>query len=153
MAVNSNTTPEALEPHQQRAKTLILAARQGLQAAGMTFVAMHFDGAGDEGVNEAVKGYDSESYEHETEDPVDHDLSELQEAFEALVPFDYEDGCGGFGDVVLDVQSGTITITRNDRFEDYTTTPTRSEHGPSFQACPKHSKTIWRKARGLSRHT
>ena len=40
MTISSNTTPEALEPHQQRAKTLILAARQGLQAAGMTFVAM-----------------------------------------------------------------------------------------------------------------
>ena len=52
MTISSNTPPEALEPHQQRAKTLILAARQGLQAAGMTFVAMHFDGVGDEGLND-----------------------------------------------------------------------------------------------------
>ena len=38
--------------------------------------------------------------EHE---PVQYDASHLQEHFEALVPFGYENDCGGFGDVVLDV--------------------------------------------------
>ena len=46
----------------------------------------------------------------------------MQEHFEALIPFGYEDGCGGFGDVVLNVKARTITVERNDRFEDYTTT-------------------------------
>jgi hypothetical protein len=32
----------------------------------------------------------------------------------------YEDDCGGFGDVILDVAAGKITVERNDRFEDYT---------------------------------
>jgi len=38
------------------------------------------------------------------------------------VPFGYENDCGGFGDVVLDVTSRKLTVERNDRFEDYTTT-------------------------------
>lgn len=61
-----------------------------------------------------IYGYD----EHE---PVDYDTTHLQEHFEALVPFGYENDCGGFGDVVLDVGERKITIERNDRFEDYTT--------------------------------
>ena len=64
MTISSHTTPQPLEPQQEQAKAVILAARQELQSAGIRFVAMHFDGAGDEGVNEAVKGYDSESYEN-----------------------------------------------------------------------------------------
>ena len=39
----------------------------------------------------------------------------------ALVPLGYENDCGGFGDVVLDVIARKITVERNDRFEDYTT--------------------------------
>ena len=39
----------------------------------------------------------------------------------ALVPFGYENDCGGFGDVVLDVRARKLTVERNDRFEDYTT--------------------------------
>ena len=57
--------------------------------------------------------------EHE---PVKYDASRLQEHFEALVPFGYENDCGGFGDVVLDVSARKLTVERNDRFEDYTTT-------------------------------
>jgi hypothetical protein len=46
----------------------------------------------------------------------------LQDHFEALVPFGYENDCGGFGDVVLDVKARKPMVERNDRFEDYTTT-------------------------------
>jgi hypothetical protein len=38
------------------------------------------------------------------------------------VPLGYENDCGGFGDMVLDVAARKITVERNDRFEDYTTT-------------------------------
>jgi hypothetical protein len=41
------------------------------------------------------------------------------------VPFGYENDCGGFGDVVLDVSTQKLTVERNDRFEDYTTPCTR----------------------------
>lgn len=44
-----------------------------------------------------------------------------QEHFEALIPFGYENDGGGFGDVVLDVGARKITVERNDRYEDYTT--------------------------------
>ena len=47
-------------------------------------------------------------------------LSHLQEHFEVLVPYGYENDCGGFGDVILNVKTHTITVERNDRFEDYT---------------------------------
>jgi hypothetical protein len=105
----------------QAAKAAILAESEKLRSAGVTFVAMHFDGSGDEGVSEEVKCYSSGAYEHEVSEAIEYDTSHLHEHFEALVPFGYEIGCGGFGDIVLDVAQGTIKVIRNDRFEDYST--------------------------------
>ena len=56
------------------------------------------------------------------DETVNHDVSYLEDHFEALVPFGYENDCGGFGDVVLDVNARKLTVERNNRFEDYTTT-------------------------------
>ena len=112
---------EPLEPQQAVAKAALLAECDRLAAAGVTFVAVHFDGYGDDGTTEEVKCYDGESYAWGEREPVKHDGSHLQEHFEALVPFGYENDCGGFGDVVLDVSARKLTVERNDRFEDYTT--------------------------------
>jgi hypothetical protein len=89
-----------------------------LAAAGVTFVAVHFDGYGDSGATEEVMCYDSEWYGWEEHQPVKYDAAHLQEHLEVLVPFGYENDCGGFGDVVLNVAEGKITVERNDRFED-----------------------------------
>ena len=113
---------QTLEPEQAAAKAALLAECDKLAAAGVTFVAVHFDGYGDDGTTEEVKCYDSEWYAWEEHEPVKYDASHLQEHFEALVPFGYENNCGGFGDVVLDVAARKMTVERNDRFEDYTTT-------------------------------
>lgn len=113
---------QRLEPEQAAAKAVILAECDKLAAAGITFVAAHFDGSGDEGATEDVKCYDAEDYAHDEYEPVEHDASHLQEHFELLVPYGYQNGCGGFGDVVLDVKARKITVERNDRIEDYTTT-------------------------------
>ena len=117
---------EPLEPPQAAAKAALLAECDRLTAAGVTFVTVHFDGYGDDGTTEEVKCYDGEWYasgEREPEpEPVKYDASHLQEHFEALVPFGYENDCGGFGDVVLNVSARKLTVERNDRFEDYTTT-------------------------------
>lgn len=115
------TNPEPLSPEEQRAKSAILAECENLTAAGVTFVAVHFDGCGDSGVTEEVQCFDSDYYAYEEHKPVPHDAAYLQEHFETLVPLGYEDGCGGFGDIVLDVAGRKITVERNDRFEDYTT--------------------------------
>ena len=72
-------------------------------------------------VTEEVQCYDSDYYAYEERTPLAHDAAYLQEHFETLVPFGYENDCGGFGDVVLDVAARKITVERNDRFEDYTT--------------------------------
>jgi hypothetical protein len=116
--LNGGTT---LEPEQAAAKAAILAECDKLFAVGITFVAVHFDGCGDEGATEDVKCYKSEEYAHEEGAPDEHDASHLQEHFEALVPYGYEIGCGGFGDIILNVKAKTISIVRNDYFEDYTT--------------------------------
>lgn len=116
------TNPEPLSPEEARAKAAILAECENLAAAGVTFAAVHFDGYGDSGVTEEVECFDSEYYAYEEQKAVPHDAAYLQEHFEALVPFGYENDCGGFGDVVLDVAARKITVERNDRFEDYTTT-------------------------------
>jgi hypothetical protein len=69
-----------------------------------------------------VKCYDGEWYASGEREAVQYDASRLQEHFEALVPFGYENDCGGFGDVVLNVSARKVTVERNDFFEDYTTT-------------------------------
>ncbi|MGB0011683.1 MAG: DUF6878 family protein [Candidatus Sulfotelmatobacter sp.] len=112
---------QALPPEQAAAKAAILAECERLAEVGITFVAVHFDGAGDEGVNEDIKCYATEDYACEEGEALDANFSHLQEHFETLVPYGYEDGCGGFGDVILNVKIRKITVERNDRFEDYTT--------------------------------
>jgi hypothetical protein len=122
MENNAGGKNEGLSPREETAKAAILAECDQLAKAGVTFVAVHFDGYGDDGTTEDVKCYDSEWYAWGEHEPVKCDASYLQEHFEALVPFGYENDCGGFGDVVLDVQARKVTVERNDRFEDYTTT-------------------------------
>src|SRR5689334_12320423 len=112
---------QALEPGQAAAKAAILAECENLAAAGVTFVAVHFDGYGDSGASEEVKCFNPDYYAYEEHKAVAHDAAYLQEHFETLVPFGYENDCGGFGDVVLDVAARKIRVERNDRFEDYTT--------------------------------
>ncbi len=121
MENDSATRPEYLSPEEARAKAAILAECENLAAAGVTFVAVHFDGCGDSGVTEGVQCFDSDYYAYEEHKPVPHDAAYLEEHFETLVPMGYENDCGGFGDVVLDVSARKITVERNDRFEDYTT--------------------------------
>jgi hypothetical protein len=113
---------ESLSTEQAAAKTAILAERDKLLAAGITFVSVHFDGYGDEGTTEEVKCYAGDWFASDEHEPVKYDASRLQEHFEVLVPFGYENDCGGFGDVVLNVRTRKLTVERNDRFEDYTTT-------------------------------
>lgn len=112
---------EPLSPEEQAARAAILAECDKLLAAGIRFVAVHFDGYGDEGTTENVKCYEGEWFAPDEHEPNDYDASRLQDYFEALVPFGYENDCGGFGDVVLDVAARKLTVERNDRFEDYTT--------------------------------
>ena len=122
MGNDAGVKKDALSPQEEIAKAAILSECDKLAKAGVTFVAVHFDGYGDDGTTEEVKCYDSEWYAWGEHEPVKHDASHLQEHFEALVPFGYENDCGGFGDVVLDVTARKVTVERNDRFEDYTTT-------------------------------
>ncbi len=116
------TYEEQLKLQQVAAKAAILAHCDRLAAARVTFVVVHFDGSGDDGVTEEIKCYDSDVYAYEECEHVAHDASELQEHFDALVPYGYENDAGGFGDVVLDVRKRKIIVERNDRFEDYSTT-------------------------------
>lgn len=116
-----SNSQQSLPPEEAAAKAAILAECDRLAEAGITFVAMHFDGSGDEGVNEDIKCYATEDYAYEENEVPHTHLSHLQEHFEALVPYGYENDCGGFGDVILNVKARKITVERNDRFEDYTT--------------------------------
>ena len=115
------TYDELLRQQQITAKTAILEECDKLAGAGATFVAAHFDGSGDEGVTEEVICYDSDDYAYDQCGPLTHPVAHLQEHFDTLVPYGYEIGCGGFGDVVLDVRQRRIMVERNDRFEDYST--------------------------------
>jgi hypothetical protein len=116
-----SNTEQSLTPEEAAAKAAILEECARLAEAGITFVAVHFDGAGDESVNEDIKCYATEDYAYEETEVANANFAYLQEHFETLVPYGYEDGCGGFGDVILNVKTHKITVERNDRFEDYTT--------------------------------
>ncbi len=121
MESNAGNGNEAPSPGQAAAKAALIAECEKLVTTGISFVAVHFDGYGDDGTTEEVKCYDGEWFAYGEHEPVHYDASHLQEHFEALVPFGYENDCGGFGDVVLDVTARKVTVERNDRFEDYTT--------------------------------
>ncbi len=118
---NKPSNAEQAPPEQTAAKAAILAECDRLTEAGITFVAVHFDGSGDEGVSEDIKCYATEDYAYEEGEVQNANFSHLQEHFEVLVPYGYENDCGGFGDVILNVKTCKITVERNDRFEDYTT--------------------------------
>jgi hypothetical protein len=122
MENESTTNHDLLAPAEAAAKIAILVECEKFAAAGITFVAVHFDGSGDSGVTEEVKCFDSDYYAYDEHQPVDYDAMQLQEHFEALVPLGYENDCGGFGDIVLDVGARKVSVERNDYFEDYTTT-------------------------------
>jgi hypothetical protein len=121
MEPEPSNAEQALPPEQAGAKAAILAECDRLTEAGITFVAVHFDGSGDEGVNEDIKCYATEDYAYEESEIQEANFPCLQEHFETLVPYGYENGCGGFGDVILNVKTRKITVERSDRFEDYTT--------------------------------
>src|SRR6266446_10199830 len=121
METEPSNAKGALPPEQAAAKAAILAECDRLAEAGITFVAVHFDGSGDECANEDLKCYATEDYAYEESEVQNSNFSHLQEHFETLVPYGYEDGCGGFGDVILNVKTRKITVERNDRFEDYKT--------------------------------
>src|SRR5258708_3940611 len=113
---------EPLEPQQAAAKTALLAECARLPAAGITFVAVHFDGYGDDGTTEEVKCYDSEWYASGEHEPMKYDGSHLQEHFEPLVPFGYENDCGGFWGAVFHVTARPGTGKWASRPVHFTTT-------------------------------
>jgi len=121
---------QALPPEQAAAKTAILAECDRLAEAGITLVAVHFDGSGDEGVNEDIKCYTTEDYAFEESEVQGVNFSYLQEHFEALVSYGRENGCGSFGDAISNVKTRTIAVERNGRFEDCTTSSYERSHGP-----------------------
>jgi hypothetical protein len=69
MENTQQSNDQALEPGQAAAKAAVLAECDRLAAAGVTFVAVHFDGCGDSGATEDVKCYDSEQYAWEMSIP------------------------------------------------------------------------------------
>jgi hypothetical protein len=69
-----SNSEQALPPEQAAAKAAILAEAERLAEAGITFVAVHFDGSGDEGVNEDIKCYATEDYAYEESEVQDTNL-------------------------------------------------------------------------------
>ena len=76
---------QSLPPEQAAAKAAIVAECDRLTEAGITFVAAHFDGSGDEGVNEDIKCYATEDYAYEKSEVQDTNFSYLHQPL-PLVP-------------------------------------------------------------------
>ena len=66
-----NIRHEPLSSEEAAAKAAILGKCEKFAAAGITFIAVHFDGSGDSGVTEEVKCFDSDYYAFEEHEPVD----------------------------------------------------------------------------------
>jgi hypothetical protein len=79
---------QALPPEQAAAKVAILAECDRLTEAGITFVAVHFDGSGDEGVSEDIKCYATEDYAYEESEAPNANFSYVQEHLRRLSPTD-----------------------------------------------------------------
>ena len=110
-----------LKPEQAAAKAALLAECEKLAAAGVTLVAVHFDGSGDEGVTEEPCCYDTEDYDYGEDDAMELDASHLHRHFHTLVPSGFEIDGGGFGDVILDVKARKITVEHTERIQYYIT--------------------------------
>jgi len=79
---------------------------------------------------------------------VKHDASHLQEHFEDLVPFGYENDCGGFGDVVLDVAARKVTVERTTDSKTTRRPRTRCRYGASTQTrTEQREKVRWEAGR------
>lgn len=87
MENNAGSEKRGLSREEEAAKAAILAECDKLADAAITFVAVHFDGYGDDGVTESVKCFESGHCAYHEHEPVEYDASHLQEQFEALVPF------------------------------------------------------------------
>jgi hypothetical protein len=72
---NSTARQEPLSTEETKAKAAILAECENLSAAGIAFVAVHFDGYGDSGVTEELQCFDSEYYAYEEQKPVERDAA------------------------------------------------------------------------------
>lgn len=71
---NETSKGEVLTPEQTKAKAVLLAECDRLAAAGVTFVAVHFDGYGDEGAAEEAKCYRSETYSNSECEPAEYEV-------------------------------------------------------------------------------
>jgi len=94
MENNAGGKNEALSLQEERAEAAMLAECDTPAKAGVTFVAVHSDGYGDDGATEEVECFDSEWYAYAEHKPVGHDASHLQKDFEAPVPLDCETDYG-----------------------------------------------------------
>jgi hypothetical protein len=75
MKNESSKAEQALPPEQAAAKAAILAECERLAEAGITFLAVHFDGSGDEGASEDIKSHATEDYVYEESEVQDTDFS------------------------------------------------------------------------------
>ncbi len=62
MEKNAGGESKELSAQEEAAKTAILGECDKLAQAGVTFVAVHFDGYGDDGATEEVKCFNSDYY-------------------------------------------------------------------------------------------
>jgi len=130
-----STYEEQLKQQQAAAKAAILAQCDRLATAGVTFAAAHFDGSGDDGVTEDIKCYDSDVYGYEEFEQVAHDASDLQEHFEALVPYGYENDAGGSATWSWTCLNPKSPLSAMIASRTTQRRPTRSSHGSSAEAC------------------
>ncbi len=97
MENNAGSKDKPLSSEEDAAKAAILAECDKLANAGVTFVAAHFDGYGDDGATEEVRCFNSQYYAYEEHDAVDYDALHLQEHFEVLVPLATRTTAAGLG--------------------------------------------------------
>jgi len=102
-AIGSGLHTHRSDAHTVGAEGDFAARTDAFAGVNRTFVAVHFDGSGDSVITEEVKRFEPDYYVYGEHEPADCDATHLQEHFEALVPLGYENDCGDFGDVVLDV--------------------------------------------------
>lgn len=105
------------EREREQSRKAFAEACGPLGELGVTHVCIKYDGYGDEGSIENIKAV-NESGECQLPDKLE---TALTAAAESLLPDGWENGCGTFGDIVLDVAARRLLLEYNQRFEDFET--------------------------------
>jgi hypothetical protein len=99
---------------EQKRKAEVLTFTDALCTTGVSKVTVSYSGDGDEGRTESPQFQDSaDNPIDQSSLPANLDIRKLGDLLEGFAPEGYEDGDGGHGTIIFDLQTGKIRVEHN----------------------------------------